>query len=138
MSEFTNETNVRIKTQLEDTTRVPATLVEASVTDAHNAILRKLDPVYDTEPAADDIVRGETLLAGAYLLKSVASGAAFSARDLRLGDRYIEEGERHDAMLKMADRFEEEAWNVLEPFTVPATDGFHADATSTAEILGEE
>lgn len=138
MAEFTNETNVRLKTQLNDTARVPTTLVDASVTDAHNAILRKLDPVYDVEPADDDLVRGETLLAGAYLLRSTASGAAFSARDLRLGDRYLEGGGRHTAMLRMADRFENEAWEVLEPFLLPATDGFQAEATATTEILGEE
>jgi hypothetical protein len=138
MAEFTDETNVRLKTQLNDTARVPAALVAANVTDAHSAVLRKLDPVYDVDPADDDLVRGETLLAGAYLLRSVASGAAFSARDLRLGDRYIEEGGRHAAMLRMADRFETEAWEVLGPFLLPATDWFQADATPTTEILGEK
>ncbi len=137
MANFTNETNVRTKTQLTDTTRVPSSLVESSIDDAHETILRRLDPVYDVQPPDDGLVRGETLLAGAYLLRSVASGASFSARDLRLGDRYLEEGGRYKAMARMADTYEEEAWEVLAPFLAEISGGFHANATDSEEILGE-
>ena len=138
MANFTNEANVRLKTQLTDTVRVPAALVESSIDDAHEAVLRRLDPVYDVEPADAGLVRGETLLAGAYLLRSVSSGASFSARDLRLGDRYIEEGGRPAAIARMAGTFETEAWDVLSPFLVEIGDGFNADATESQEILGEQ
>jgi len=138
MANFTNETNVRLKTQLTDTARVPTTLVESSIDDAHETLLRRLDPVYDVEPADDGLVRGETLLSGAYLLRSVSSGASFSARDLRLGDRYIEEGGRPAALARMADTFESEAWDVLSPFLLEVSDGFNADATEPHEIFGEQ
>ena len=138
MANFTNETNVRLKTQLTDTGRVPTTLVESNIDDAHNAILRRLDAQYDVEPPDTGLVRGETLLAGAYLLRSVASGASFSARDLRLGDRYIEESSRHTAMLRMADAVEKEAWEVLAPFLVEIPGGFQADVTPSKDILGEQ
>jgi len=138
MAEFTNETSVRLKTQLTDTDRVPTALVESSIDEAHNAVMRRLDPQYDVEPPDVDLVRGETMLAGAYLLRSVASGASFSARDLRLGDRYLEEGGRHAAMLRMADTFEREAWDVLSPFLTELGDGFRADATSSQDIIGDQ
>jgi len=138
MANFTNETNVRLKTQLTDTARVPTTLVESSIDDAHEAILRRLDPQYDVDPPDAGLVRGETMLAGAYLLRSVASGASFSARDLRLGDRYLEEGGRPAAMARMADTFEEEAWEALAPFLVESSDGFQAGATDSQDVLGEQ
>ncbi|MCD6287849.1 MAG: hypothetical protein J7M12_01915 [Candidatus Hydrogenedentes bacterium] len=139
MAEFTDESAVRVKTQLTDTVHAPTELIETSITDAHNALLERLDPRYaDAVPVEAELIRGETLLAGAYLLRSVAAGASVRARDLRLGDRYIEEGNRYAAMSRMADRFEKEAWETVSRFLVPLAGGFGAAATRTEPILGED
>jgi len=116
MANFTDETRVRLKTQLMDTAKVSQELVIRNIDDAHAAIVTRLDPAYDVTPPDDNLVRGETLLAGAYLLRSVASGAAFDIKGLRILDKTVSETDKYKALMTLAETFENQAWEVLSDF----------------------
>jgi hypothetical protein len=139
MANFTDEARVRLKTQLTDTAKVPQELVTRSIDDAHAEILTRLDPVYDTEPPDENLVRGETLLAGAYLLRSLSSGAAFDIKGLRILDESISETGKHRALMTLAAGFERDAWEILSDFLLAQEGGadFQAGVTESEEILGE-
>jgi hypothetical protein len=139
MANFTDEAKVRLKTQLTDANKVSQELVNQSIDDAHAELLTRLDPVYDVTPADDNLVRGETLLAGAHLLQSLASGQAFDIKGLRIHDVTVNETNKHAALMAISGGFEDEAWDVLAPFLLPyeGTAEFQADATDTVPILGE-
>ena len=139
MANFTDGTRVRLKTQLTDTGKVPEDLVTRSIDDAHAEILKRLDPAYDVTPPDENLVRGETLVAGAYLLMSLASGAAFDIRGLRILNETVGETSKHKALIALADRFEKEAWEILADFLVPQEGGadFQSGVTESGEILGE-
>jgi len=139
MANFTDETRVRVTTQLTDTAKVSSELVTRSIDDAHSEILKGLDPVYDVTPLDENLVRGETLLAGAYLLRSLASGAAFDIRGLRILDETVSETGKHKALMTLGERFEKEAWEVLGEFLVPQQGGayFESGVTESEEILGD-
>ncbi len=139
MANFTDETRVRVTTQLTDTAKVSSELVTRSIDDAHSEILKWLDAAYDVTPPDENLVRGETLLAGAYLLRSLASGAAFDIRGLRILDETVSETGKHKALTTLADRFENEAWAILGEFLVPQPGGayFQSGVTESGEILGE-
>ena len=139
MANFTDETRVRLKTQLTDTAKVSSALVTRSIDDAHAEILKRLDPAYDVTPPDENLVRGETLLAGTYLLRSLASGAAFDIKGLRILDETVSETGKHKALTTLGDRLEKEAWEILGPFLVPQEGGayFQSGVTESEEILGE-
>ena len=139
MANFTDETRVRLKTQLMDTAKVSQELVIRNIDDAHAAIVTRLDPAYDVTPPDDNLVRGETLLAGAYLLRSVASGAAFDIKGLRILDKTVSETDKYKALMTLAETFENQAWEVLSDFLLPQQGGadFQSDVTQSGEILGE-
>ena len=139
MANFTDETRVRLKTQLMDTAKVSQELVIRNIDDAHAAIVTRLDPAYDVTPPDDNLVRGETLLAGAYLLRSVASGAAFDIKGLRILDKTVSETDKYKALMTLAETFENQAWEVLSDFLLPQQGGadFQSDVTESGEILGE-
>jgi len=139
MANFTDETRVRLKTQLMDTATVSSELVTRSIDDAHAEILKRLDPAYDVTPPDENLVRGETLLAGAYLLRSLASGAAFHIRGLRILDETVSETGKHKALMALGDRFEKEGWEILGEFLLPREGGAHfqSGVTESGEILGE-
>jgi hypothetical protein len=139
MANFTDESRVRLKTQLTDTAKVPQELVTRSIDDAHAEILKRLDPVYDVEPPDENLVRGETLLAGAYLLRSLSSGAAFDIKELRILDETVGESGKYKALIGLAEGFERDAWDVLSDFLLAeqgAAD-FQSGVTESEDILGE-
>jgi len=139
MASFTDEARVRLKTQLTDTGKVAADLVTRSIDDAHAEILKWLDPAYDVTPPDEDLVRGETLLAGAYLLRSLASGAAFDIKGLRILEETVSETGKHKALMTLAEGFEQEAWEILAEFLVEQEGGanFQSGVTESEDILGE-
>jgi hypothetical protein len=138
MATYTDETKVRNKTQLTESAKVGPEVVTLSIEDAHDEILRVLNMEYDTEPPDDTLARGETLLAGSFLLRSLASGAAFAKVHLRIGDKIVGDTEKYAALMKMAAEFEREAWEVLAPFLNPQPRGcFGAEATDTQPVLGD-
>ena len=139
MANFTDEARVRLKTQLTDTAKVPQELVARSIDDAHAEVLTRLDPAYDVEPPDENLVRGETLLAGAYLLRSLSSGAAFDIKELRILDETVGESGKYKALTGLSDGFERDAWEVLSDFLLPEQGGadFQSGVTESEEILGE-
>ncbi|MCK5557612.1 MAG: hypothetical protein KAJ01_04505 [Candidatus Hydrogenedentes bacterium] len=139
MANFTDEARVRLKTQLTDTAKIPQELVTRSIDDAHAEILKRLDPAYDVTPPDDNLVRGETLLAGAYLLRSLSPGAAFDIKGLRILDETVSETGKYKALMTLAERFDKDAWEVLSDFLLSQQGraDFQSGVTETEEILGE-
>ena len=137
MPVFSSESAVREKFQLTDTTLVPATLVTTNIDDAHEVVLRFLDPVYDVPSPNLTVVLGETLLAGAHLLRSLASSEAFTQKRLTVGGQRLDVARRFEALTAAAGTAEEHACHVLEPFVLgrPATSV--ADVTETTPIVEE-
>jgi hypothetical protein len=138
MASFATEDDVRLKFQLSDTTLVPSALVTASIDDAHAELLRVLDPAYITEPPEDALVMGEVMLAGAHLLRSLASKDAFDQRQLVIGNQRIEAGKRFSALMTMASLAEQNGWYLLEAYLVDRPSRPPLDATDTVAVLGEE
>ena len=136
MANFTNENAVREKFQLDNTTRVPAALVEQSITDAHTEILRYLAEDVDTASPEDGLVLGETLLAGAHVYLSLASKDAFEQTQTVIGGQRVEAGHRFAALLEVAGAVELQAWRVLEPYLTAQPSLIPCDATDTASIIG--
>jgi len=139
MANFTDESRVRLKTQLTDTAKVPQELVTRSIDDAHAEVLTRLDPAHDVEPPDENLVRGETLLAGAYLLRSLSSGAAFDIKELRILDETVGESGKYKALTGLAEGLERDAWEILSDFLLPRQGGadFQSGVTESEEILGE-
>lgn len=137
MPVFTNETNAREKFQLTDTTLIPSALVTRNIDDAHTILLRFLDPAFDVPTPDDALVLGETLLAGAYLIRSLASAAAFARKDITIGGQRIEPARRVEALTELADEAEEEAWRTLEPFLALRPADKLAEATDSQPVVEE-
>jgi hypothetical protein len=138
MANFADEAGVRAKFQLTDAALVAPALVEQSIEDAHLEVLRRLDAQYDTDPPAAELVLGETLLAGAHLLRSLASKDAFDRKHVVIGGKRIEGGGRFDDVLAAAANAEDYAWEVLGPFLLPRAPVQVLVATDTVPVLGEE
>jgi len=138
MANFATETEVRDKFQLTDTTLAPAALITTSIDDAHEEILRLLDPAYDVPTPDAALVSGEVLLAGAHALRSLASKDAAEQKHVSVGGSRIDSGKRFDVLMAMAASAEERAWQTLEPFLLDRTSRQVADVTETTPILGEE
>lgn len=138
MPPFTTEDAVRLKLQFSDTAAVSSALVAQSIADAHVTVLRALAPDAPVEPPAEGLVLGETLLAGAHLCRSLAAHDAATQKRLTIGGQRIEEGKRFDTLSALADTFESQAWDALEPFIAPPRDHPPAQTTATVPVLGEE
>ena len=138
MAVFTTESAVRDKFQLTDTTLVPSALVTGSIDDAHEIVLRFLDPVFDVQSPDAEVVLGETLLSGAHLLRSLASSEAFTQKRLTIGGQRIDVARRFEALNDAADSAEERAWHVLEPFVLARPASKVADVTDTTPIVEED
>ena len=138
MPPFTNEAQVRLKFQLNDAVLVPSLLVEAAIDDAHGNVVRQLDTDVDTDPPEAGLISGETLLAGAYLFRSLAAHDAFSQKNVSLGGQHIQNGDRFRALTAMAALTEKQAWYLLEPYLMDAPARIPADATGSTPVLGED
>lgn len=138
MANFTTETAVRDKFQTTDTTLIPSGLVTQSITDAHTEIIRYLDPIFDTSPTDDGVVLGETLLAGAHLLRSLSSKEAVEQKRVSVGSARIETGPRHKALTEQADTAERRAWSTLEIYLLELPPQIILSPTISTPVLGEE
>lgn len=138
MAYFTNETNVRDAFQLNNATRVPAALITVSIDEAHIEILRVLDESVDTVTPEAGLVSAETILAGAYVLRSLSWQHAAEQQHLALGTTRIEEGNRFRELRQAADTAESQAWTMLEPYVAAAPDASVATVTDTTPILEED
>jgi len=138
MANFATEADVRLKFQLNDTTLAPPALLAGSIGDAHGELLRRLAPEFDTTPPEDAVVLGETLLAGAHVLRSLASKDAFEQKDIVVGGQRIEAGKRFSSLMTMASLATDEAWRILAPYLVDQPARPPVGVTDTVAVLGEE
>lgn len=138
MANFATESGVRLRFQVTDAVLVPTDVVNASIDDAHAEVMRVLDPEVETDPAPAGLVTGETLLAGAYLYRTLASKDAFQQRNVTIGGQRIEDGERFRALTAIAALAEKQAWFVLEPYVAELPGRTVVDATPSMPVLGEE
>lgn len=137
MPAFTTEALVRLKFQLTSTQDVPDTLIGDAIAEAHEPIALRLDPVVDTGSPPVALVIGETLLAGARTLRSLAAREAATARNVVVGGQRLETGTRHTQLSLCATLAEEQAWEMLAPFLAPRTGARPAQPTDTTPVLGE-
>ena len=130
------ESEVRLRTQANDTTAVPTALVDVAMEDANTILVQHLvADAYDA-PVDDAVVLGETLLSCALLLRSLASAAAVSGESVRVGGQSLERGKRFAELQRMAAGFEAEAWEVLGAHAV-ALPGESASVTESHPVMGE-
>jgi hypothetical protein len=129
---------VRDKFQLTDTTVAPTSLITTSIDDAHDEVLRLLDPVYDVPTPDAALVSGEVLLAGVHALRSLASRDAAEQKHVSVGGSRVEAGKRFDVLMAMAVSAEERAWQSLEPFLLDRASRQVADVTETTSVFGKE
>lgn len=137
MAAFITENDVREKFQLTDTTLIVSSLVARNINDAHLVVLRFLDPQFDTPTPDAALVLGETLLAGAYLLRSLASSQAFQRKKLTVGGQQLDVARRYEAMVEHADAAETQAWHVLEPFLQAKPADRVAGVTDSQPVIEE-
>lgn len=138
MASFAVEAAVRRKFQLEDAAVVSAELVQASIDDAHLLLIARLDPEVDTVSPPDAVVLGETLLAGACLLASLASKDAAEQRELTIGGQRIGPGKRFASLMAMSSKAERRAWEALAPYLAAAPGETPARVTDSQAVLGAE
>jgi hypothetical protein len=112
---FTDIDTIRTHTGLSDSGRVPDALITQRLGDAHNDILRDLNPAYsDSDDAV--LATAETELASAYLLRSLAMQASHNDQDHRSGDLTLRRRGRSNVLMQRADEEEARAWGHLAPF----------------------
>jgi hypothetical protein len=138
MANFTTESAVRMKFQLTNTTQVPSDLVTVGMDDAHTELLRFLHPDVDTVSPEDGLILGETLLAGAHVLRSLASSDAVEQKHLVVGGQRIEEGNRFQSLMTMAEQAARLAWETLEPYLLAGPPRSVGAVTITTPVLGED
>ncbi len=136
MSNFTTEAKVREKFQVNDTAWSSPALVTSSIDDAHIAVLRALDPEVDTETPDDGLVLGETLLAGANLLRSLASKDAGGQAEIVVGGQRLSRRQRFASLMTLGERAEREAWEVLEPYVAGRPVVCPGVVTDSVPVLG--
>lgn len=137
MANFTTEAAVRLRMQVDDTTTVSTALVEQSIDDAHARILTLLDAGVDTESPLAELVLGETLLAGAMLLRSLASGEATQGRQITIGGNRVDTPRRYATLMAETGETERRAWETLGPFLAAVAPRVVAEGTDSVAVLGE-
>ncbi|HOE66950.1 MAG TPA: hypothetical protein PLO62_10535 [Candidatus Hydrogenedentes bacterium] len=134
---FATEDGVRARLRLTDTALAPQGLVLMAIADAHTVIGRWLDPRHGSGTPADGLALGETLLAGAYLLRSLAAKEAFDQKDVVVGGQRVASGNRFASLRALAAGFECQAWEALGPYLRDRGTRAGLDATPTRRVLGE-
>ncbi len=138
MANFATEADVRLKFQVEDAAVFPTALVTGSIDDAHEEVLRRLDSGVDVQSPPVALVLGETLLAGAHLLRSLASRNATVRQEVTVGGQRIADGDRFASLMAMASRAEKQAWRTLEPFMAARPGLQLGSATDCVPVWGEK
>lgn len=112
---FTDEARVREHTGLTNPTRVPSSLVQQRIEDAHETLLRDLDPAYvgSSDPV---LILGETELATANLLRSLAAQIGVTENQLTTAGLSQVATQRTEKLQALADSEEARAWQHLRPF----------------------
>jgi hypothetical protein len=131
---FTDETLVRNHSGLTDSDAIPSALFTRNITDAHAVILAELDPAYaDSE---DEVLAlGETELATAFLLRTLAGNKAGLGRDLSTMHLRIQELGKAPELRAQADEEEKRAWGRLAKFLKTRRSPFGFELASPGEDL---
>ena len=137
MPAFTDEQRVRSRFILPEEASLPSELMAPLIADAHAVLLTELDPAFaEADPAPEVLVLGETLLAGARVLRALASHEALQQRAQRLGSQTLQPGGRAEALRETARLAESEAWLLLAPYLRPKAMRRPADASDSQPVLG--
>ncbi len=136
MPPFTNESAVRLKFQVDDTAWAPAALIENSIAEAHGALVPLLAPPVDQETPPETLVHGETLLAGAVLLRALAAKASAGRHPVTVGGQRIDRDRQFASLMALAAQTEKHAWNMLAPYLTPVPGRPPARATGSTPVLG--
>ncbi len=136
MATFTSESAVRLKFQVTDAASVPQDLVLKSIEDAHEEIVRCLDSVVDQASPEETLILGETLLAGAHLLKSLAAKDAVQQKEVMVGGQRVDTGKRYAALMALSKQSGEQAWEALRPYLREPSGVVEAAVTDTTPVLG--
>jgi hypothetical protein len=136
MAEFTTEAAVRVRFQLTDPGAAPQDLVLAAIADAHARIAGLLANGVDTENPDVRLVLGETLLAGAGVLRGLASADASRQKSVRIGGQEIDTGGRSARLSELCADAEVDAWRILAPFLRPEPARAPGVVTDSIPVLG--
>ncbi len=134
MAAFATVDAVRLRCGVDEATAAEE-LVTASLDDAHARVLARLTPEAAVEPVAEMVVTGESLLAGALLLRTLASRATAERRLVKVGGQSVERGKQGTELMALADRFELEAWELLAPHLAPAPAHPVVQSTASTPVL---
>ncbi len=114
MNYFAEEAAVRAQLHLADT--VSAEQIDAALAEAHAVILDWLAPEVELGDPPESIARGEALLAGAMLFRSMAAAETLRQRRLSVGGARIEESRRLESLERGAETLENRALEALGPY----------------------
>lgn len=133
---YISVSDVRLRLQLADASMVSDELITVCIEEAHGALLRYLEPVYDMPPIEAPIATGETLLASARVLRVLGTSDAAGQQDLQIGSHRIRPSGRAEALTRLAAAAEKDAWYLLEPYLMAVPQRTSLAATDTQPILG--
>ncbi len=136
MAAFTTESAVRLKFQVPDAAGAPQDLVLKSIADAHEEILKCLAPGVNPSAPEATLILGETLLAGACLLKSLAAKAAVQQKEVMVGGQRVDTGKRYAALIALSTQSSDQAWELLRPYLRVPPAAAVAVVTDTTPVLG--
>jgi hypothetical protein len=136
MPAFTTEVSVRLHFHLHDTAVAPAELLARAIETAHARVLARLDPAVDAENPPLPVAVGETLLAGAQVLESLAHKSAQGQRIVVVGGQRVDPGQEFSALLAAADRAERHGWGALAPYLWPVAPDTPLLVTEGSPVLG--
>lgn len=137
MAAYTDAAQVRLRFLMTDEVAVPGELIAARIDDAHAVVLAEIDPAFAAmDPPPEALMVGETLLAGARVLRSLAMRAAQRQGTQRLGTQTDDTRTRMQALFDAARLAEKEGWLVLAPYLVPRGRVRPLRAAATTPVLG--
>ncbi|MDP8244702.1 MAG: hypothetical protein P9L94_11515 [Candidatus Hinthialibacter antarcticus] len=113
---FVSEQELRKQTFLRDYDSVPSEQLRESLQQAHEEILAQTT-LTDDSPVNAAIARAEINLTLAVWFQAKAAATAVNAQDLTLTGVRINEHSAVESQLALADRFREEAWGMLAPYS---------------------
>ena len=128
--------DLRLAFQATDETVIPDELVQSAIDVAHGRLERWVSVEHWDGTPEQGLVRAETLLAGAELMRALASSHAIKERAVRLAGQQVKEGDRFRHLMQAAESAERCAWMCAEPYMLRATGPVPGDVTPTREVLG--
>ena len=134
MPAFTTVAAVRLRAGLDEAVAAEP-LVQACIDDAHAQIDVRLAPGLVVDPVPALLDAGAALLAVAGVLRTLAARAAAERRQVRVGGQSVERGRQTGELAALADRFQQETWEILVPFLGPAPAGVVVEVTETQAVL---